>query len=251
MTCKRICIIIFFIILPAFGCRKDNDLPTGDIAGKITLRNDDFTLPSDNSGVEIKLYKDTILDEVTTTGYAGTYRFSDKIYGKYKITISKEKYIVTSSYYSGYGFYHIGGASPTIVRDIGIYEIPSFILTVDSIKVNPNGDYPIYLYVRVDGGTKKPSASLIGFCSNSKDVSKDNYVAIARGGFNDYAFTSTAMIRVPVWAFLNNMDPSFFQALTSDTIFIRLYPVASGQDLYKTINFQALGKPSDVIKILW
>jgi hypothetical protein len=251
MTLKRIFIIVvFFFAILASECRKDK-LPTGDIAGRIILRNNDYTLPSDRSGVEIKLYKDTLMEEAAYTNTAGTYHFTDKIYGKYRLMMNVEKYMVSGSYSSGFSFYHIGGECPTIVKEFTFYEIPSFNLTVDSIKVNPNGDYPIYLYVKVDGGTAKPNALLIGFCSNSKNVSKDNYIAIARGEFGDYAFTSTAMIRVPVWAFLHNMDASFFQYLTSDTIFIRLYPVAYGQDLYKPINFQALGEPSDVIKILW
>lgn len=243
-------IILLCILISFSECCKQS-LPTGDITGRVILTNCDNSQASDRSGVEIKLYKDTILEELTHTNAAGTYFFKDKIYDKYRVAMNADKYMLPSKYSSGYSFYHIGGESPTIVSDITFYEIPAFTLTVDSVKVSHNGDYPVIMYIKINGGGNMPNALLVGFCSDKKDVSIDNYVAIARGGFRNYAFTSEGLIRIPVWAFFDSFGPSFNQLITSDTIYTRLYPIASGQDLYKPINRLALGKPSDVIGFVW
>jgi len=244
---KKLFLYIVFL-LAIIGCRKEGDLLTGDIMGKVVVRDDDFSYPDDQSA-EVRLYSNTSLIDVVTADSRGIYRFSEKPYGKYSLDVIREYYIKPGNYDDRFLCYHLGGASPTLIGNIGLSEIPTFDLTIDSVaKVNLS--YSLKIFIKVNGGVIRPNAALVGYLSNSPDVSSDNYTLMARGNFLDRDYSVSGNKLIPVFASLDHFF-SDYKPLKSDTIYIRLYPVAAGQNYYSLFSIQALGKPSNVIGFIW
>ncbi len=235
--------LFIILLLLSNGCSKNKEILTGDIMGRIVIYNEDYSSPQDRSGVLVSLYKDTALLSTSFTDVRGMYLFENLEYGKYRIDIEKEGYVKTrgNSY-----IYHVGGYSPTLT-DGAIFQIPSFNLTIDSVKVLTSV-FEVKFYLKIDGDTLIPYYwyPLIGFCSNSPDVSKDNYLSMAGGLLSQRDF----MTPVPAYGSLREFDSEFY-ALMSDSIYIRLYPLAFGQSYYYPFDKKALGKPSNVVSLKW
>lgn len=245
---KKFCLLIL-LLLSNTSCQKEGSLPTGDILGKIVFRNDDFSYP-DGKSAEVRLYSDTSLIDVVTTDLKGIYRFTEKPYGKYRIDIIADNYVIPGNWYFDFYFFHVGGASPTIIRNCEMSEIPSFKLTIDSVIVNRNSDKPIKLLIKVNGGILRPNASLVAFLSNSPEVSKDKYLCIARGTFQDRDYSIYPTQTIPVFAYLNEFG-SGYNSLKTGILYVRLYPLAAGQNLSEYFNWKALGKPADAFAFYW
>jgi hypothetical protein len=73
---------------------------------------------------------------------------------------------------------------------------------------------------------------------------------MARGNFLDRDYSVSGNKLIPVFASLDHFF-SGYNPLKSDTIYLRLYPVAAGQNYYSLFSIQALGKPSNVIGFIW
>jgi hypothetical protein len=238
-------IIIFCALVAVFtGCHKEKELLTGDIMGKIVLYNQDNSFTSDNSGVKVSLYnsENTLLDTKVTDS-KGIYRFEDIEYGKYSIDPVKDKFI-KPAYESD--FHHVGGFSPSII-DGSLYEIPRYDLYIDSLKVKAS-DAMLLVYLKIDGSVKFPFSwySLVGYCGNDLNVSKDNYSFIVTG-IAGFSFPSDSFSS-------NNANGAMFyidRYFSPETIYIRFYLLSNGQSGYSPVNKEALGKPSNVMSFVW
>ncbi|MGD0756221.1 MAG: hypothetical protein ABR927_14300 [Bacteroidales bacterium] len=236
----RIIGLFCILTLILFGCKKDKELLTGDIMGKITVYNQDLTNSSDNSGVQVSLYTDAALLSTNLTDMHGIYRFENMKYGKYRIDLQKENYIESEDSYT---FNHIGGYSPTL-KDGSIYEIPDYNLTIDSIKVLSSvGELLVYL--KIDGDTiiPFPYYILVGYYGNTEDVSSDNYSGLVSGIVSNWSLASSYKAPAVIYDIYMNLPPGI--------IYIRFYLLTQGQTIYHPINKEALGKPSNVISFTW
>lgn len=229
------------MVLVYTSCRKEKELITGDITGRVFVYKEDLTSLEDKSGVQVSLLSDTTLLNTTLTDIHGQYRFENIVYGKYKIDLKKEYYIKADDDYT---FYHIGGYSPTL-KDADIYEIPDYTLTIDSTLVLSSG-YALKLYLKINGDTLIPFFYyfLLGYCSTSPDVSMDNYSFLISGLVLKYPM-------YPPYAAHGEISNNVQSLNTSETYYLRFHLIAQGHDYYGPINKQALGKPSNVVSFKW
>jgi hypothetical protein len=239
-------IVIITLVLITICCRKEKDLLTGDIIGRIKTYEEDIKESNDKSGVEVALMHDSEILSTTQTDSHGQYLFEDITYGKYKIDLKKPGYI--KPYYDIYPVYHVGGYSPTIV-DGDIYKIPAIQIEIDSVKALPSS-YEVDFFIKITGGSSiAHSYLLLGYLSNTLDVTKDNYLSKGFGALITRYPSYNGSI-VPPYGYLWNWDISF-ESLKAGTIYVRLYPVASGQSGYYNILPEAIGKPSNVASFKW
>jgi hypothetical protein len=237
---RKFC-LFFLLIIGIDSCKKEQVLLTGDIIGRISVYNEDRTTSVDNSGINVNLIKDTNILKIAVTDFHGQYRFENIGYGKYKIKLQKEKYVESGD---DYAIYHIGGYSPTI-RDGSMYEIPDYILTIDSLKLI--NDYTLQLYLTINGDSIPPFHfyyPVIGFCSTSPEVTKDNYSFMISGNVS--------------WQPLNPLYKAYGEIFnnveslnSSDTYYLRFYLMVWGFNFDNPLYKQALGRPSNVISFKW
>jgi hypothetical protein len=126
--------------------------------------------------------------------------------------------------------------------------VPTFELFIDSIGYVKDGNY-LYFHLRPD--TVYPQTSFRAFAGNNRNVSKDNYVSAGKGylaiWYPNYPTVVPTYGRMDTYDFDQNIEK-----LKNDTIFLRIYPIASQQG-YDIMQFspESVGKPSNVIKLLW
>jgi hypothetical protein len=241
---RKICLFLIITVI-LNSCDKDKELLRGDIVGKISVTNQDVTASSDNSGVEVSLYNNNTLLNTTLSDKDGLYRFENLPYGKYRIDLQKENYLKDENYVSGtyyYSFNHVGGYSPTI-KDFRIYQIPDYVLTIDSVRALSNyGELLVYLKINGDTIIPFPYYSLIGYYGSSEIVSKDNFSGMVTGLVGNWISTSSYKAPAVIYDIYFNL---------SGTIFMKFYLLTQGQNIYIPINRGALGKPSNVISFTW
>jgi hypothetical protein len=240
---------ILFLLL--INCKKDEEMLTGDIIGKITAYDQYMAVMPDQKDITVRLYQDTALLESTLTDEHGQYLFQALKYGRYNITVEKEHFVPT---WGKYHFNHVGGYSPTISNYI-LWEIPTCELQLDSVTYN---DYynMVFINLKFNGDTALPPNSYgLGcriFAGNSAEVSRENYISQGKGYISDYSLTEYGKKSAAYASFYEyNMDQNFGQ-LKNGPIYIRLYPIAEGQGYWITDYYpEALGNPSDVISFKW
>jgi hypothetical protein len=245
----RILVYIICLLTVLSGCKKNEELMTGPISGKI-LTFDQYCFPtSDQPDILVKLFQDTILMGTISTNSNGQYLFENMPYGKYSINVEKAGF-VQARYVNT--VYHAGGYSPTL-SDLYMYEVPTYQLNLDSIRKIQ--DY-VVIFLKFNGDTLLPENAcgmpLRVFASGNPDVSKDNFIASGKAYLSDYAINdsynkATVHAQYQEW----EMDESFDQ-LKNNIIYMRIYPIATGQGygIYE-YNPESLGLPSDVIGFLW
>lgn len=236
------------MLLLSIGCTKDKEILTGGITGVISVYDENHSMLSDMSGVNVSLFGDTTFISETVTDVNGRYYFEDIQYGRYRMNLEKEGYTgqMSSSYY-----YHVGGYSPTLASG-AVCQIPVYNLSVDSMKISPLGGYEdeLVFYVKVNGDTqvKYFYYPIIGLCSNSSDVSATNYVSKIIGTMRaaniEYSAITPIVIMQSFYFDIN------FSSLKADSIFVRLYPVSFCSDSYHP-DFKGLGKPSNLVRFKW
>lgn len=244
MIFKMKSILIFlasFILLS--GCQPDNEIIKGSISGFISSLDQSAVLLNDQSGVEVKLYKDSSLIGTMMTNANGKYAFDDVQYGKYRIELEKEGFV---SDWERQFIHHIGGYSPTIAS-YTLYEIPTYSLSIDSISFDTEY-YFFSIYVKFNGDTILPASNygyvIRAFAGTSPDVSEDNNVAAGKAYLTDtdyelYPKKMRAVVRMYIWD-LENHD-----ILRTGTFYLRLYPLAMGQGYWIHDYLpKALGPPS-------
>jgi hypothetical protein len=240
--------VLFFLI---FNCRKDQEIITGDITGKINSYDQyGFLVPS-QSGVTVKLFRDTALLEHTLTDSRGQYAFENQTYGKYRISIEKDQFIQTRDPHI---IYHAGGYSPTFVNSY-LFEVPTYELLLDSIGYYAE-DYRIIIHLKFNGDTALPGYvygfPIRVFAGNSPEVSRENYVSAGKVSLSEYD-PGDWQTKVAVYGSLYDyeMDQNF-DKLKDGIIYFRLYPIAVGQGYMINDYFpEALGPPSNVISFVW
>lgn len=242
-------IIALFLLLA--NCQKDEEIITGDIAGKIYIYDQYGIMASDQSGVTVTLFHDTALVATELTDTRGQYGFKDLPYGKYQISLQKNLFIQT---WEKKKVFHAGGYSPTIA-DYHMYEIPTYELTLESVGYYAN-DYRLIVHLKFNGDTILPQNSygmpLRVFAGNSPDVSRDNFVSAGKSYLSDYDLENW-LGKSDVYGSIHEyeMDQNFAQ-LKEGTIYLRLYPIALGQGYWINDYFpEALGPPSSVISFNW
>jgi hypothetical protein len=220
------------------GCEKgEPELLSGDIAGLLSIYDENQYLLEDRSGVKVSLTSGAFLDE-TLTDPAGRFLFEEISYGNYMVDLVMEGYVKS---YRDYTLNHLGGYSPTLV-EYSLYEIPKFEPWIDSIRFNGKYERPcIYLNLQGLSGTPRIGYYFWCYFSNTPDVSKDLYVAEAMGWI--YFYTTTGNLTEMQFEM---SDPGFDQ-LESDTIYLCVYPRAFGRGVFYDDHYpEALGKPSNV-----
>jgi hypothetical protein len=239
---KVVYILMVFMLLVG-SCSKEEELISGSISGIVATYNQFDYLYSDQSNVEVLLLQDTSLLKNTFTDSRGQYQFENIPYGKYTINLKMEGFVQNRSYHT---VYHIGGASPTIVN-FSLYEIPRYELSIDSVNCS-SGFFNMIIYLKINGDTILPSKYgnwFIGFAANSPDVTRYNYFSRVKGILLDYNLNGAVYGMV----YLYDYD---MEQLKSDTIYLRIYPLASGQGYFIDDYYpEALGKPSNVFGFLY
>lgn len=243
-------ILIALILLHA-NCQKDEEIITGDIAGKIYSYDQYGIMVPDQSGVTVTLFRDTAVLATALTDSRGQYRFEELPYGKYVISLEKDLFIQT---WDAKTVYHAGGFSPTLAN-YNLYEIPTYELSLDSVGYYAE-DNRLIIYLKFNGDTVLPKNSygmpLRVFAGNSAEVSWDNYVSAGRSYLTEYGPWNW-QIKTAVYGSLYEyeMDQNFTQ-LKDGMIYLRLYPIASGQGYWINQYYpEALGPPSNVISFVW
>lgn len=242
---------IVFLFLLLFNCRKDQEIITGDISGKIYSYDQYGFLVPDQSGVTVKLFRDTAFLGYTVTDSRGQYGFENLPYGKYSLSLGKEHFIQTRDPHI---IFHAGGYSPTLVN-YHLYEVPTYELLLDSIGYYAE-DYRLIIHLKFNGDTALP-ANVYGlavrvFAGNSAEVSHENYISAGRAYLSEYG-PGEWQTKVAVYGSLLDyeMDQNFDQ-LKEGAIYLRLYPIAVGQGYAINDYFpEALGPPSNVISFVW
>lgn len=247
----KTCIPFIAFLIFLGGCQKDEALITGEISGTVLTFNQAFTLSNDQSGVQVVLYKESVVLDSTSTDEQGHYIFSHVPYGKYHVNLRKDGFIQS---YSTHTVFHVGGYSPTLVN-LDLYEIPTYEVHLDSVVFNA-ADWALYFHLKVNGDTISPGGTYyyppyLVFASNSPDVSIEQYISHGRGYLMDYDLDHYPE-KTAVYGRTFLYEMYNFNALQSGNVYLRLYPLAYGQgyapdDYYK----EALGKPSNVVSFVW
>jgi hypothetical protein len=134
-----------------------------------------------------------------------------------------------------------------------LYEIPAYQLQLNNVGYYAEDDL-LTIPLEVDGDTILPGNSwsyvFRAFMSNSPDVSKDNYTAIAKGIVGDwgldYLGTRATYGRIVTY------EIQGFDNIKALPVFMVLYPIANNQGYYPEDFFpEALGPASNVISFNW
>jgi hypothetical protein len=228
-------------------CRKDQEIITGNVTGKIYCYDQYGFLMPDQPGIAVKLYRDTALLNSTLTDSRGQYLFEHMSYGKYSISCEKDFFILPSWPHI---IYNAGGYSPTLA-DLNLHEIPTYDLFLDSVGYLAEY-YTYVIYTKFNGDTLLPQYGSYGlplkvFAGNTPEISSENYISTGDAYLEDISGTE----KVAVYAILWSMD-QFFNHLKDGTIYLRMYPIAFGQGFVpSSYNPRALGSPSNVISFKW
>ena len=231
-------------LLLLFGCRKDEEIIKGSIAGNIYTYDQSSFLLNEQSGVDVKLYNDTTLIDNLITDSKGQYTFEALPYGKYRINVEKEGFVQT---WETPFIYHIGGKSPTFAN-YQLYEIPTYELSIDSIVYDPESDF-ILIYVKFNGDTILPSNAygyhIRIFAGSTAQVDKFNYLTEGKAYLTDYDNYDYSKKGLPCVRFYEYNFENF-NLILSETLYLRLYPLAMGQGYWVHDYFpEALGPPSE------
>jgi hypothetical protein len=236
---RPVTIVILFLLAYA-GCDKTEPvLLSGDIAGMVKIYDENYFPLEDQSGAGVRLLADSIVAQ-TYTGASGEFLLEDIFYGNYQVELEKEGFVKA---YGKYQVHHLGGYSPTLA-EYSLYEIPKFETTIDSLRFN--GMYErSYIYVTLSGLSGLPRIGYYFrcYCSNTPDVSRDQYVSTNLG----WMF-SPEMGGLLTEILLDIGDYNFNQ-LIQDTIYMCVYPQSWGQDWYDFYP-ESLGSSSNVISFL-
>lgn len=242
---------IFAAFLILAGCEPEEKPISGDITGLIVTYAQDYTIHSDQSEVQVSLFKESELLGNTLTDSYGQYIFKDISYGRYRIEYQKDKFIQTISEHS---IQHIGGSSPTWASFF-LFEIPTYQYTLDSIAYDDNNNV-IRIAVTITGDTLPTTNNIYffrfrSFFSNSPDITNDNYSCQGKGYLYEAISEDAAGLAAIGWVYTYEISNDFEQ-LKDGTIYMRVYPLASGQGYWVDDYFsQALGKPSNVLSFNW
>jgi hypothetical protein len=169
----------------------------------------------------------------------GIFTFDQVPYGRYDLKYFKENYI---GEWGRSVINHVGGYSPTYVTKY-LYEIPTYILTVDS--VHNALSYPNELFLKFSGSGIEADPlfqyQMIVFFSTTADVSRDNFEYVASGEIS-WLGTDPSSVTGKVLNFSAYDIPA-------GTYYMIIYPLAMGQG-YGFSNYypEALGLPSPVFE---
>ncbi|MFO7621990.1 MAG: carboxypeptidase-like regulatory domain-containing protein [Bacteroidales bacterium] len=241
---------IVFILILLTACREEEVLMTGSITGKMRIYDQTHAYLSDHSGIEVSLMQGNSLVATDITNAYGSYLFENVPYGRYRIFLSKEKYIHA---WKPPFFNHVGGYGATYINQ-SIYEVPTYELTLDSISYHAN-DPAFIIHLKVNGDTTIVRNSygypFIAYADTTNSVSGNNYISKGYGILRDYLGYSYSS-KVAVYGYLSryNLAPRIEDVFT-DTVYLRIYPMANGQG-YMGSGFypEALGTPSNVIRFV-
>jgi hypothetical protein len=248
MQDMKISNIILVLLIVICSCKQNEEIITGPVSGKIGAL-DQYCLPvTPPEGISVSLIKDTTLIDITVTNPMGQYTFENVQYGKYSIRVERPGYV--QSRYDN-TVYHIGGKSPTLT-DFFIFSVPDYQLTLDSLRKIDNY---VIIFLKYNGDTLLPSntcgMALRVFAGNTPDVSSQNFIACTLAYLSDIPINEqyhkfALHAQYPEW----DMENSFEQ-LKNDIIYIRIYPIASGQGLRRDYYPEALGLASNVLSFRW
>lgn len=225
------------------GCQPDKEIIKGSISGFIRTFDQSSVPVEDQSGVTVNLYKDTALLESQYTDPEGKYTFETVPYGTYRIDPAKDGYV---SVWDPSLVHHIGGYSPTLAN-YQLYEIPTYVLTIDSITYDTVNDY-ILFYVKFNGDTLLPPSVygyiLRAFAGPGQDVNMDNYAAAGKAYLLDTEYHIYPK-KMRAYARMNTWELENVSILRTGTFYMRLYPLAMGQGYWIHDYLpEALGPPS-------
>jgi hypothetical protein len=235
------------------ACREEELLMTGRINGQMKMYDQTGTYLPDHSGIEVNLMQGNSIVATDVTNVRGGYLFENIPYGRYRILLSKEKYVQA---WNPPSFDHVGGYAATSI-DRNMFEIPTYELTLDSISYYYLYEPVYFIHLKVNGDTvikrNPPGYPFIVYAGTTDDVSRDNYTSIGYGLLRDYVgYYPSQGTPVAVYGYLsfNNMSP-LIQNVFTDTVWLRIYPLANGQN-YPVLRFypEALGTPSNVIRFV-
>lgn len=246
----RVFSLIFVLFILMSSCRKEVELISGTITGRVTVYDQSHRQVPDRSGINVTLLSDNGVVATKNTDSEGGYAFDDIPYGRYRIFLRKDEYIQA---WDPPFFDHVGGYSPTYANQ-DIFEIPVYELTLDSVGFDE--DYrKLLIHLKVNGDTVIVRSAygypFIAYISDKQDVSKDNHIVFAKGSVRDEA-GYYPYVKVAAFGRLT-FDPfPYDRDIPPGTVYMKIYPLAHGQG-YNVNQFyrEALGNPSNTISFDW
>ncbi|MFM8914197.1 MAG: carboxypeptidase-like regulatory domain-containing protein [Flammeovirgaceae bacterium] len=227
-------LLVLIVAIVAFGCKKDDELPTGSIIGFVNLYSKSGSALDDFSGANVSIDNTKI---VTTTDSDGKFELKNVPPGTYDISITKPgfgDYKQFSIPYAGPpapgGIPAINtytGTSPTIV----IGEIPLFTLTDFSFD-NLDGR------LLIQGTASTANGVVIIYLSKGSKASNKDYDSFLLATVENGSFTYD----------ITGVFPS------GSNLKIIAYPTNSYSTIYIDRNtnkriYTSLGKASSVINV--
>ncbi|HOW09018.1 MAG TPA: hypothetical protein PLX08_04360 [Bacteroidales bacterium] len=247
----RFFIFISFLGILFSSCSKEDELITGRITGQMMIYDQFQKQLPDRSGIIVSLLNSNGIVATDTTDNMGGYLFEDIPYGRYRIFLNKDKYIKE---WDPPFFDHVGGFSPTYIN-LGIFEVPVYNLTLDSVSFDAYYD-ELNIRLKLNGDTIIPPGAylnqFIAYISDKPEVSKDNFVVFGKGYLADYTRYNNPPDKVAVFGRLKFDLYPYDRDVPHGMVYMKVYPLAQGQG-YRVNQFyeEALGKPSNVISFDW
>jgi len=241
---------VLFCLLIIGGCKKDEELISGEIQGYVALIGSNYNELPARKDIQVDLYNNSVRINTINTDENGRYLFEDLPYGRYDLRCFYPGFI--RSFYQSPTF-HIGGYSPTYA-DYSLYEVPNYLVEIDSVSFDATEDYLI-IHLKVDGDTLAPGTSYYqqfrAFMSNSPDVSKDNYVAVGKGILADWGEDNTPGL-IAVYGRMVTYEIRDFEDINSLPIYMVIYPIANNQG-YRAYDYlpESLGPASNEVIFDW
>ena len=244
---KNIKFIVIFLMIACRGQENAPDAPKGNIEGSVVVVTDNSVLLPDKSGVQVTVKSES--DSFSTvTDATGKFDFTSIPSGMYTIDLLLSDYLVsnsTTSPYSGTEF-NVPGENDTVTLSYGMYQIPDVIYHIDSGEFDPQNYGEVYVYGTISNDDDYPDTvyyyhQVICFMNEDPDVSSENYLYYRFGIYTSFDMSGFRHIRAHEIPELRNYE--------KDSLYIRIYPVSKGDDPFAPLRPEAMGTPSNTIRI--
>lgn len=242
-----------FYLLPLIILSCDNkdgpDIPVkGYILGNLTIITENAGILPDRSGVQVTIHNENS-DFEAETDHSGSFGFMDVPFGTYSIDLVKPGFLVSNDMITTEQpdiTFELSAEKDTVKLAFGMYEIPDVTYHLDSGIFDPQDMAEIYIYGSIEGDGNYADTvyyyhQVICFIDSIAGVSNENYFTYRFGIWTEWYPDTTRYIHTHEIPDLRSFD--------KDSVYIRIYPVTKGDDPFAPLRREAMGLPSNIIRI--
>ncbi len=247
---------VSYISLVLTGCHSESETLSGNVMGNVLLLDENSNHINDNSGVTVTI-RDNSFSATAITDQSGNFLITGVPWGKYNIEMNREGFLASNNLISDSSplkpleFYHLGGESPTYLQ-YNMYALPDFRYHLDSIS--SDADHMILqIYGTGPDLSQVPYYGyfyyyfVVCFFNDNENVSKDNFKFYVYGCYAQWGYHVAPYI----YAYTDVKFYDVRNRMTSDSLYLCVYPLAMSETTYLPVRSEALGKPSNVLPIPW